>query len=198
MVRLCIHLPILILALVNSHSQFCTLNDANICPRCSAQHDFGRRFRHRGSICDIRRTRAFDTRLNAKASSGRHRLTTYECSDRFGLLRHGEPYESSFFNVDRELTKQWLASGSCTSDSCAQSKMLFDDSNCLDSGVDVSINYQSGSVEGEIFWEQLTLGSFQIGYQAFSGSSGSGMTDKKYRPTQSPTKTWRMATSLGY
>lgn len=46
--------------------------------------------------------------------------------------------------------------------------MLFDDSQSLDSGVDVSINYQSGSVDGDIYWEQLTLGSFQIGYQAFS------------------------------
>lgn len=46
--------------------------------------------------------------------------------------------------------------------------MLFDDTQSLDSGVDVSINYQSGSVEGDIFWEQLTMGSFQIGYQAFS------------------------------
>jgi hypothetical protein len=48
--------------------------------------------------------------------------------------------------------------------------MLFDDTQSLDSGVDVSINYQSGSVDGDIYWEQLTLGSFQIGYQAFSTS----------------------------
>lgn len=48
--------------------------------------------------------------------------------------------------------------------------MLFDDSQSLDSGEEVSINYQSGSVAGDIFWEQLTLDTFQIGYQAFSES----------------------------
>lgn len=46
--------------------------------------------------------------------------------------------------------------------------MLFDDSQSLDSGVEANFTYQSGSIAGDIYWEQLTLGSFQIGYQAFS------------------------------
>jgi hypothetical protein len=48
--------------------------------------------------------------------------------------------------------------------------MLFDDSESLDSGEEVSINYQSGSVSGDVYWEQMTLETFQIGYQAFSKS----------------------------
>lgn len=49
--------------------------------------------------------------------------------------------------------------------------MLFDDSQSLDSGVNANFTYQSGSIAGDIYWEQLTLGSFQIGYQAFSESA---------------------------
>ena len=55
--------------------------------------------------------------------------------------------------------------------------MLFDDSQSLDSDEEVSINYQSGSVSGDIFWEQVTLDTFQIGYQAFSKSSGCDQAD---------------------
>lgn len=46
--------------------------------------------------------------------------------------------------------------------------MLFDDEQSLDSGVAANFSYQSGDIAGDIYWEQLTLGSFQIGYQAFS------------------------------
>ena len=46
--------------------------------------------------------------------------------------------------------------------------MLFDDDQSLDSGVAANFSYQSGAIAGDIYWEQLTLGSFQIGYQAFS------------------------------
>lgn len=55
--------------------------------------------------------------------------------------------------------------------------MLFDDSDSLDSGEEVSINYQSGSVSGDIYWEQMTLDTFQIGYQAFSTSISSYEAD---------------------
>jgi hypothetical protein len=54
--------------------------------------------------------------------------------------------------------------------------MLFDDSQSLDSGEAASINYQSGSVSGEIYWEQLAVQTFQIGYQAFSESTFADMS----------------------
>ena len=79
--------------------------------------------------------------------------------------------------------------------------MLFDDNQSLDSGVAANFSYQSGDVAGEIYWEQLTIGSFQIGYQAFSEhysslSSVDGADQYQSLQPQSRIRTWPMATSL--
>lgn len=54
----------------------------------------------------------------------------------------------------------------CTSDDCETAPMLFNDSRSLSSETDAHLSYQVGSVDGEIMWEQVTVGDFGIGYQA--------------------------------
>ena len=72
---------------------------------------------------------------------------------------------------------QWLASSTCSSKDCAAAPALFDGSDSIDSGSSASMQYQSGSVSGDIYWEEMTLAGFQIPYQALSESTvGVGLT----------------------
>ena len=63
---------------------------------------------------------------------------------------------------------KWLSSDTCTTSSCTSAPALFNASQSLDAGVGASLAYQAGSISGEIYWEEVELGSFGIGYQAFS------------------------------
>lgn len=49
---------------------------------------------------------------------------------------------------------------------CKAAPALFNPELSDDSGVPQQLEYHSGSVSGDIFWEQVTLGNFGIGYQA--------------------------------
>ncbi|WWC85607.1 uncharacterized protein L201_000471 [Kwoniella dendrophila CBS 6074] len=69
--------------------------------------------------------------------------------------------------VDLGSSDMWVASTDCTSTYCQSAPSLFDISQSLDSGVPADITYQSGSVNGEIYWEEISVGDFGIGYQAF-------------------------------
>lgn len=53
-----------------------------------------------------------------------------------------------------------------TSD-CISAPALFNASASLDSDTTTSLTYHSGSVSGEVYWEEIELGGFGIGYQAF-------------------------------
>lgn len=48
---------------------------------------------------------------------------------------------------------------------------MFDPSASIDSGVPANLTYQRGDVDGDIMWEEVQLGQFGIGYQAFIGAS---------------------------
>lgn len=41
----------------------------------------------------------------------------------------------------------------------------------MDTDTAIGLNYQTGSVAGNVFWEQVTFGSFSIGWQAFVAAS---------------------------
>jgi len=47
---------------------------------------------------------------------------------------------------------------------------LFNGTESLDAGVEVDLSYQAGEVSGEVYWEEVAIGEFGIGYQAFSES----------------------------
>lgn len=66
---------------------------------------------------------------------------------------------------------QWVASASCSSSSCKSAPARYDTSQSIDSGNQANLTYQSGSISGEIFWEEVVLGGFGIGYQAYIGAN---------------------------
>lgn len=54
----------------------------------------------------------------------------------------------------------------CTSNDCRDAPALFNDTHSLNSDTPLEIEYHSGSISGNIMWEQVTVGEFGIGYQA--------------------------------
>jgi len=44
---------------------------------------------------------------------------------------------------------------------------LFNTSLSLDAGTAIDLPYFSGSVDGEVYWDQVALGPFGITFQAF-------------------------------
>ncbi|WVR03361.1 hypothetical protein IAU60_000352 [Kwoniella sp. DSM 27419] len=73
--------------------------------------------------------------------------------------------------VDLGSADMWVATSDCTSSDCRAAGSLFDVSQSLDSGVSANITYQSGAVSGDIYWEEINVGDFGIGYQAFIGAT---------------------------
>lgn len=70
--------------------------------------------------------------------------------------------------VDRAYqTSQWVASDTCTTSDCRTAPNLFNASESLDSGFETDFQYHRGEVSGNVYWEQIQLGGFGIGYQAF-------------------------------
>jgi hypothetical protein len=65
---------------------------------------------------------------------------------------------------------QWVASDKCTTSDCTSAPQLFNGTESLDAGVEVDLSYQAGEVSGEVYWEEVAIGEFGIGYQAFSES----------------------------
>ncbi|CAK9782412.1 acid protease [Cutaneotrichosporon oleaginosum] len=68
--------------------------------------------------------------------------------------------------VDLGSSDMWIASMNCTSKDCMDAPALFNDTHSLDSDTPLGIDYHSGSIRGNIMWEQVTVGQFGIGYQA--------------------------------
>ncbi|EIW67855.1 hypothetical protein TREMEDRAFT_39997 [Tremella mesenterica DSM 1558] len=79
----------------------------------------------------------------------------------------GDDLQMMSLQVDLGSSDLWVASDLCTSSDCASAPALFNTSLSLDSGQSVNWTYESGAVSGEIFWEEMALGNFTIGYQAF-------------------------------
>ncbi|WVQ80478.1 hypothetical protein IAT38_002583 [Cryptococcus sp. DSM 104549] len=69
--------------------------------------------------------------------------------------------------VDLGSSDMWVATANCTSTVCNQATSLYNANQSLDSGVETNITYQTGAVDGRIYWEEVLLGGFGIGYQAF-------------------------------
>ena len=78
----------------------------------------------------------------------------------------GESLQTLNLQVDLGSSDLWVASDTCTSSDCKSTSQLFNASQSLDSGSSASLTFQSGSASGEIYWEEITLGNFTIGYQA--------------------------------
>jgi len=53
-----------------------------------------------------------------------------------------------------------------TSD-CGTAPALFNASLSLNASTEMEFNYQMGQVSGGVYWEQVQLGGFGIGHQAF-------------------------------
>lgn len=68
--------------------------------------------------------------------------------------------------VDLGSSDMWIASMNCTSKDCQTAPALFNDTHSLDSDTPLGLDFQVGSVSGNIMWEQVTIGEFGIGYQA--------------------------------
>jgi hypothetical protein len=64
-------------------------------------------------------------------------------------------------------SRQWVASTECTNSDCDSAPALFNASLSLDANTDMEFKYQMGEVSGDVYWEQVQLGGFGIGYQAF-------------------------------
>lgn len=56
--------------------------------------------------------------------------------------------------------------------------------------------YHSGEVSGEVYWEQVQLGGFGIGYQAFRESSFPSRLTFQWPPVMSRVRIWAEPTSL--
>ncbi|WVQ93869.1 hypothetical protein IAU59_000947 [Kwoniella sp. CBS 9459] len=69
--------------------------------------------------------------------------------------------------VDLGSSDMWVATSDCTSSSCQGAPKLYNISQSLDAGVSADIQYQSGAVSGDIYWEEISVGDFGIGFQAF-------------------------------
>ncbi|KAA1472308.1 acid protease [Dentipellis sp. KUC8613] len=65
----------------------------------------------------------------------------------------------------------WMASTSCSSSACSDTKgRLYDPSSGRATGVGFDINYLAGDVHGTIYWDQVTLGSYNVDNQAFAAA----------------------------
>ncbi|WVF66245.1 hypothetical protein IAT40_000985 [Kwoniella sp. CBS 6097] len=69
--------------------------------------------------------------------------------------------------VDLGSSDMWVATSDCKSASCQGVPNLYNISQSLESGVSADIQYQSGAVGGDIYWEEIGVGDFGIGFQAF-------------------------------
>ena len=62
-----------------------------------------------------------------------------------------------------------MASTDCTDPDCETAPALFNASLSLNAETEMEFKYQMGEVSGGVYWEQVQLGGFGIGYQAFGG-----------------------------
>ncbi|ODO01903.1 hypothetical protein L198_02632 [Cryptococcus wingfieldii CBS 7118] len=69
--------------------------------------------------------------------------------------------------VDLGSSDMWVAVKECSTSDCNSAPTLFNEDLSLDSDTTANITYQTGAVDGTIYWEQLNVGDFSIGYQAF-------------------------------
>ncbi|WVW81569.1 hypothetical protein I302_103564 [Kwoniella bestiolae CBS 10118] len=104
-----------------------------------------------------------------KRSLGRRRPPTW----------NGLDVQTLKLQVDLGSSDMWVATTDCTSSSCQTAPSLFNASQSLQSGVSADITYQSGSVDGNIYWEEIQVGDFGIGYQAFIAATDISNEDLK-------------------
>ncbi|ODN97025.1 hypothetical protein I350_08003 [Cryptococcus amylolentus CBS 6273] len=73
--------------------------------------------------------------------------------------------------VDLGSSDMWVAVKECSTSDCNSAPTLFNEDLSLDSDTTANITYETGAVDGTIYWEQLNVGDFSIGYQAFIGAT---------------------------
>ncbi|TXT07401.1 hypothetical protein VHUM_03121 [Vanrija humicola] len=69
--------------------------------------------------------------------------------------------------IDLGSSDMWVAADTCNTLNCKSASVLYNSSQSMDTETNIGLNYQTGSVAGNVFWEQVTLGTFSIGWQAF-------------------------------
>ncbi|WVQ76421.1 hypothetical protein IAR50_006088 [Cryptococcus sp. DSM 104548] len=69
--------------------------------------------------------------------------------------------------VDLGSSDMWVAVKECSTSDCNSAPTLFNEDLSLDSDTTTKVTYQTGAVNGKIYWEQVNFGDFSIGYQAF-------------------------------
>ncbi|KAL1412088.1 hypothetical protein Q8F55_003085 [Vanrija albida] len=73
--------------------------------------------------------------------------------------------------IDLGSSDMWVAADTCNTVNCKSASVLYNTTQSMDTETQIGLNYQTGSVAGNVFWEQVTFGSFSIGWQAFVAAS---------------------------
>ncbi|KAI0312251.1 aspartic peptidase domain-containing protein [Amylostereum chailletii] len=86
-------------------------------------------------------------------------------------IQVGASRQAFSVQVDTGSSDLWLASKSCSSPSCSNTKSHeYDPSAALASSVDFQIQYLAGAVSGPIYWDQLDIGGYSVGNQALAAA----------------------------
>ncbi|TDL15029.1 acid protease [Rickenella mellea] len=85
----------------------------------------------------------------------------------------GSTNQTLSLQVDSGSSDMWIASTSCSSQACTANKPeLYDPSvSSTPTGQEFNISYLSGQVSGPIFWDDVTIGGYQISSQALAAAS---------------------------
>ncbi|KAL7418968.1 hypothetical protein Q5752_006652 [Cryptotrichosporon argae] len=79
----------------------------------------------------------------------------------------GTDYQTFNLQVDLGSSDLWVATDLCQTSACTSAPALINVTASVDSGSSANLTFQSGSASGEIYWEEVQVGTFGIGYQAF-------------------------------
>nr|ODN86690.1 hypothetical protein L203_03938 [Cryptococcus depauperatus CBS 7841] len=80
-------------------------------------------------------------------------------------------YQSMNLQVDLGSSDMWVATKDCTTLDCVAAPFLYNQDHSLSSDIYTNITYQSGQVNGMVYWEEIDLAGFRIGFQAFVGAT---------------------------
>ncbi|KAJ7583520.1 aspartic peptidase domain-containing protein [Mycena floridula] len=88
----------------------------------------------------------------------------------------GSQQQKLSLQVDTGSSDLWIASTSCSSDVCSYPGKggLYDPTSSTDAintGVDFTINYLAGKVEGDIYWDRVEAGGYVISNQALAAAA---------------------------
>ncbi|KAF8811028.1 acid protease [Phlegmacium glaucopus] len=82
-------------------------------------------------------------------------------------VKVGATNQEFSLQIDTGSSDLWIASTSCYTSSCSQSKgHLYDSSEAIATGVNFSIPYLSGSAAGPIVWDSVSIGGYTVDHQA--------------------------------